>query len=171
MNKKYSPILTDTTKEIFFRYLEHVDLPEIDYFAIGIQSSLTKSSISLMSRPEWQKHFNYNQYAEFDPLRKATLNTTRNFIPFTEIDYSDNFGKEIMHQRGLFGIQDGIILMERLKHHNYIVTLGTNFSRFNAFDFLNTHYDGLKNLKCDLIKIIEKDAIQFLSKQISKNYD
>lgn len=168
MNKKYSPIIGKTTKDTFFNYIELIDLPEIDYFAIGIQSQITKNSMSLMSLPEWQKHFNYNEYAEFDPLRKATFNTPRNFIPLNEIDFSDNFGKEIMHQRKIFGIKNGIVLMERLNHYNYMITLGTSFSRFAPFDFLKNRYDGLIQLKQDLIKIIDTDAKKFLAREAIK---
>lgn len=78
-----------------------------------------------MSLPEWQKYFSDNQFAPHDPIRKITLNTKRNLIPFDEIDYVDNFGKEIMRQRSLMGIKNGIILMERFPKHNYMITLGT----------------------------------------------
>lgn len=121
-----------------------------------------------MSLQEWQKHFSYNEYAEFDPLRKITLNTTRNFIPFDEIDFSDNLGKEIMHQRKLFGIKNGVVIMERLKHYNYMITLGTGFSKFEPFDFFKSRHEGLIKLKHDLIKIIDNDAKKFLAQEAIK---
>lgn len=158
----YLPILTNSTKKTFFDYINALDISEIDYFAIGIQNHITKKSISLMSLPEWQKHFTENQYANYDPIRKATLYTKRNFIPFCEIDFVDNFGREIMHQRGKMGIKNGIILMQRFHEFNYIITLGTGFSNFHAFDFIKKYHDNIKLIKHDLINLIQKDAALFI---------
>ncbi|EKD71854.1 MAG: hypothetical protein ACD_46C00083G0004 [uncultured bacterium] len=166
MNKNYTPIATKLTKEFFFDYIDNIDIPEIDYFAVGIQSCITKKSISLMSLPEWQKQFDLNQYVEHDPLRKATLSTKRNFIPFTEIDCVDNFGKEIMRQRSIYGLKNGIVLMERLGKYNYMITLGTGFLGFDSLDFIKRYYFRLYYLKNDLIKIIKNDAIRFLMQEI-----
>ena len=38
MDKNYCPILSNTTKETFFDYIDSLDIPQIDYFAIGIQN-------------------------------------------------------------------------------------------------------------------------------------
>ena len=35
MDKNYCPILSNTTKETFFDYIDSLDIPQIDYFAIG----------------------------------------------------------------------------------------------------------------------------------------
>jgi hypothetical protein len=166
MIKSYSPITRDISKQTFFDYINELDLPEIDYFAIGIQNPKSRKSMSLMSLPEWQKQFTENQYAEYDPIRKVTFNTSRKVIPFAEVDYSDSYGKEIMHQRANFGIKNGLILVERLPHYNYMITLGTEFSKFDAFFFLRKYNDTLNYLKSDLIKIITKDANKFLKDEI-----
>lgn len=162
MPNKYAPILSDTTRDTFFDYTDSLDIPEIDYFAIGLQKNKCKSSISLMSRPEWQKHFITNQYAAYDPIRKVALNTKRNLIPFSEIDFVDSFGAEIMRQRALMGIKNGIILMNRTPKFNYMITLATEFSKFDPFRFITTYHKELQILKIDFAKIIEKDAKNFL---------
>ncbi len=160
----YLPILTNSTKKTFLHYIDSLDIPQIDYFAIGIQNHVTKKSISLMSLPEWQKHFIDNQYADYDPIRKATLYTKRNFIPFCEIDFVDTFGKEIMNQRSRMGIRNGIILMERFPKFNYMITLGTGFSNFDSFDFIKKYHHKIAVIKNDLINLVKKDAYSFLPK-------
>jgi hypothetical protein len=161
--QNYLPIVTSSTKQTFFDYIGSLDIPQIDYFAIGVQNPTTKKSISLMSLPEWQKHFTDNQYADYDPIRRASLYTKRNLIPFSEIDFVDNFGQEIMRQRALAGIINGIILMERSPKCNYIITLGTGFSNFHPFDFIKKYHDKLHFIKNDLIDLVKKDAYLFLS--------
>lgn len=93
-----------------------------------------------MSLPEWQKHFSNNQYAEFDPIRRSTLLTKRNLISFNEIDFVDNFGKEIMQKRKMMGIKNGIVLVQRFPEFNYMITPGTGFSKFNHFDFIRRYH-------------------------------
>jgi hypothetical protein len=167
-NNSYLPILTETTKKTFFDYIDSLDIPQIDYFAIGVQNTTTNGSISLMSRQEWQQHFVLNQYAEHDPIRRVTLHTKRNFIPFNEIDFFDNYGKEIMRQRTLMDIKSGIVLMERFAKFNYMITLGTGFSKFDAFDFIKRYHDKIWLIKRDLITLIEKDSNEFLPTEILK---
>ena len=85
MKKNYLPIITDTTRKTFFDYIDSLDIPQVDYFAIGVQDILSRKSISLMSRKEWQEHFVRNHYAEYDPIRRITLFTKRNIIPFVSV--------------------------------------------------------------------------------------
>lgn len=162
----YSPIITSTTKETFLDYFDSLDIPQIDYLAIGVQNIVTKKSISLMSLQEWQQHFVKNEYANYDPIRRITLATRRNLIPFNEIDFVDNFGKEIMRQRALMGIKDGIILMQRFPKFNYMITLGTGYTKFDAFDFMKRYHDKIWHLKRDLSHLIEKDTKSFLPPDI-----
>lgn len=158
----YKPIHNTTTKTTFQSYINSLDIPQIDYFAIGIQNASSKKSMSLMSSPEWQKYFIDNQLAEHDPVRKVTLNTKRTLIPFDEIDFVDNFGKEIMKRRSMMGIKNGIILVQRHPKHNYMITLGTSFSEFDAFDFIKRYHDKIQLIKNDFINIIEKDTREFM---------
>lgn len=167
---KYTPIASNRTKKLFSDYIEHIDLPEIDYFAIGIQSLISKKSMSLMSNDEWQKEFSYNNYAEHDPLRKTTMQTNRTIIPFSEIDYFDNFGAKIMKERSVLGMKSGIVLMQRYTHHNYMITLGTGYTKFDPYDFLKRYSDDLTFFKQDLIKIINQDAKQFLESEFILNH-
>ena len=162
MLNSYRPIATKATQKTFFDYIDCLDVPQIDYFAIGVQNRANKTSISLMSRPEWQKIFSENDFANNDPIRKASLLTSRKVISLNEIDYSDSLGKEIMRQRALYEIKNGIIFMDRFENHNYILTLGTNFSKFDAYDFLIRYHDRINRLKTDLIKIIAREAKEFL---------
>ncbi len=164
----YSPIINDTTKQTFFNYIDSLDIPQIDYFAIGVQNTVDRKSISLMSLPEWQQHFTANQYADYDPIRRVTLCTNRNIIPFAEIDFIDNFGKEIMRQRTKMGVKDGVVLMQRFPKFNYMITLGTGFSRFDAFDFIKRYHYGIRIIKSDLMQLIEREATCFLSKIVLK---
>jgi hypothetical protein len=167
-NFNYSPILTDATRETFFDYVDALKMPQIDYFAIGVQNKLTQQSISLMSNPEWQKQFSYHHYAANDPLRRASLCTPRNVIPLDEIDHCDNFGKEIMRQRALSGVKNGLILMRRFATYNYIITLGTSFSQFRPSDFVLRYYDPITLVKNDFIRIIEHDIFDFLNPALFK---
>lgn len=162
--KSYEAIITQSTQETFNSYIQCIDIPEIDYFAVGFQNILLKKSISLMSRPEWQIIFVKNNYAPFDPVRKATLLTKRNIIPFSELDHCSSFGKEIMRQRQLEEIKDGIVFMKRMKKFNYMLTLGTGYSQFDAYDFLKRYHDKIKLIQSDFFKIIEKDAKDFVGK-------
>lgn len=168
MKNSYCPILTETTKRTFFDYIDSLDIPQIDYFAIGVQNTVTMKSISLMSHQEWQKHFTLNQYAEHDPIRRVTLYTKRNIIPFNEIDFLDNFGKEIMRRRTLMDIKSGIILMKRFEKFNYMITLGTGFSKFDSYDFIRRYHDKISLIKKDLIQLIEKDVNIFLPRKMLK---
>jgi hypothetical protein len=162
MQNSYEAIITESTKETFNSYIQCIDIPEIDYFAIGIQHISSKKSISLMSRSEWQDLFVKNNYAPFDPVRKAMLFSKRTIIPFSELDYCSSFGKEIMRQRTKEGIKDGIILIKKADEYNTILTLGTGYSSFDAYDFLKKHHDKIELIKNDICKIIQKDARTFI---------
>lgn len=170
MQKSYCPIIDKSTKDVFMDYTSAVNLPPIDYFAVGIQDILTRKSISLMSRIEWQKTFVDNHYAENDPIRKTVLNTRRNFISLDDIDFFDNFGKEIMRQRALMGIKTGLVFVEKEAQFNLMITLGSEYSKFDTFKFIQNNYTKMMFLKKDLIKIIEKDARNFLPSYVLEKF-
>jgi hypothetical protein len=163
MNYIYQPIITESTRQLFIDYITALTIPDIDYVAIGVQNIASKQSTSLMSLPEWQKTFSYNGYAESDPVRRITLHTKRTIIPFSEIDYLDSFGKEIMQERARAGIKDGLVLMDRRKTCNYMLTLGTGYRQFNALEFMKKYYHSIKEIMPDLIKIIERDSVRYIS--------
>lgn len=170
MKDSYLPIVDESTKNVFMDYTSAVNLSPIDYFAVGIQDILTRKSISLMSRIEWQKIFVDNHFAENDPVRKTVLNTRRNFISLDEIDFFDNFGKEIMRQRAMMGIKTGLVLVEKVAQFNLMITLGTEYSKFDILKFIKSNHLKITFLKRDFIKIIEKDARQFLPSYVLEEF-
>lgn len=164
MQKNYHPILTNRTREIFKSYIDCINIPEIDYFAIGLQNATSKKSISIMSNETWQKLFSENRYASHDPLRLCSLLTKREIITLDTLDCISTFGKEIMRQRRLNGIKNGIVFMKRIGKYSYMITLGTGFSRFDSFQFLKRYHDKISFIKNDFIKIIEEDSQAFIRK-------
>lgn len=162
MGNNYLPIITESTINIFNSYLKLMNVPDIDYCAIGIQHPISGKSISLMSRPEWQHHFIYNNYANSDPIRKSVLHSQRTIIPISEIDHVDNFGKEIMQARKKMGIIDGLILVDREEKYNYMITLATGYNKFDYLEFIQKYSSCIKLIKRDLIEIINADAQEFL---------
>lgn len=116
---------------------------------------------------EWYDFSLYGFFAPLIAIGIQNLNSKkRNIIPFCEIDFVDNFGKEIMRQRKIMGIKDGIILMQRFSKFNFMVTLGTGFSKFDAFEFLKRYHDKVHLIKTDLINLVEKDTRSFLPEEI-----
>lgn len=158
----YTPIAVEATKAIFFDYLSAIKLDPIDYFAVGLENNMQNNFTSLISRPDWQEHLFKQQFTAHDPLIIAKLLSNRSIIPFSEIDHIDSLGNEIMRQRTLFGIKNGLLLIHKRGHLKYMVMLATGFSKFNYYTFLQKYYVKLDRLKHDLTKIIEKDMINFL---------
>lgn len=154
----YTPIRTESTLSTFFDYINNINIPPIDYFAVGIESHVQKKLISLISRLEWQVYFDKNQLTHNDPLIQAKKLSQRNIIPFLEIDYIDSFGKEVMKQRSLHGMKNGLMLIHKQHQLNYMIVLATGFSKFNHYSFLTKYYTQLARLKNDLSKIIERET-------------
>jgi hypothetical protein len=158
---RYIPIVTESTKHTFLDYINSVNLAPIDYFAVGVASIAQQQFTSITSRFDWQDYFHKKHFAGKDPLIKAKLFAHRKIIQFAEIDYIDSLGKEIMKQRGLYGIKDGLLFVQNQGQLRYMVMLATGFSKFNHYAFLKKHYNKLDRLKHDLTKIIERDTHQF----------
>ncbi|MCH9636905.1 hypothetical protein A1D18_05520 [Candidatus Rickettsiella isopodorum] len=159
----YTPISTESTRSTFFDYINNVNLPPIDYFSVGIEDYGQKKITSLISRLEWQIYFDKNQITNNDPLIKAKKLSQRKIIPFSEIDYIDSFGKEVMRQRSLHGMKNGLMLIHKQHHINYMIVLATGVSKFNHFSFLTKYYTQLIRLKNDLSKIIEREINYILN--------
>lgn len=158
----YTPITTETTKAVFFDYISTIKLDPIDYFAVGLENSAQKKFTSLISRPDWQEHLFKKQLIRNDPLIKAKILSQRNIIPFSEIDYVDSLGMEVMRQRRLFGIKNGLLLIHKKGALKYMVILATGASKFDHCAFLKKYYAKLGRLKHDLTKIIQRDCSKFL---------
>lgn len=152
----YTPIRTESTRSTFFDYINNINITPIDYFAVGIEDPAQKKLTSLISRLEWQIYFDKNQLTNHDPLIKARL-SQRNIIPFSEIDYIDSFGKEVMRQRSLHGIKNGLMFIHKQRYLNYMIVLATGFSKFNHYSFLTKYYTQLTRLKNDFSKLIERE--------------
>lgn len=152
----YNKIDDNEIKKTFFEYTKSLNNQFIDYFAVGVQNKKTKKSRSIMSNVDWSNEFTHNNYAPNDPVRRAVFNTTRSFIPLDEIDHVDSFGAYIMDQRKKECIKNGIILVDRKPDINFLITLGSGYSKFKPIDFLNFYYRDIKEIKKDLISIISK---------------
>ena len=159
----YKPVFNHEHRRIFAAYINALNIADIDYFAIGFQDTIFRKSFSLMSNLEWQKFFKAQGYAAYDPIRKAAFGCNRNFFSFDHIDYGDNLGKEIMRQRKLHHIVKGLVMMERHLGHNYMLTLATSYSKFNAFEFYMKHCKNLLVLFHDLKKIIEPEVQHYIA--------
>ncbi|WP_342219929.1 hypothetical protein [Rickettsiella endosymbiont of Miltochrista miniata] len=154
----YTPICRESTRSTFFDYINNISIPPIDYFAVGIEDHAQKKLISLISRLEWQIYFDKNQITKNDPLIQAKKLSQRNIIAFSEIDYIDSFGKEVMRQRSLHGMKNGLMLIHKQNHLDYMIVLATGLSKFNHYRFLAKYYTQLMRLKHDLSKIIEREV-------------
>ncbi len=148
----YTPICTESTRSTFFDYINNISIPPIDYFSVGIEDHAKKKLTSLISRLEWQIYFDKNQITNNDPLIQAKKLSQRNIIPFSEIDYIDSFGKEIMRQRSLHGMKNGLMLIHKQHHLSYMIVLATSLCKFNHYSFLTKYYTQLTRLKNDFSK-------------------
>jgi hypothetical protein len=131
----YNTIQNNKVKETFQDYIDALGLQDLDYYAFGIQDTITKTSASLMSRADWQDTFQKNNFAPHDPLRKAVFNTRRNVIFFQDLDTKDSLCKEIMLQRKKHSLNDGIILVERHLGYNFMLTICTGYSKFESYKY------------------------------------
>lgn len=152
----YNKIDDIEIKKTFFEYTKSLNNKYIDYFAVGVQNNKTKKSRSIMSNVDWNNEFIRNNYAPNDPVRRVVFNTTRSFIPLDEIDHVDSFGAYIMGQRRKECIKNGIIVVDRKPDVNFLITLGSGYSKFKPIEFLNCYYKDIKEIKKDLILIISK---------------
>jgi hypothetical protein len=48
MSRIYNPIYTEATIDIFEAYINLLDIPIIDYIAIGVQDTISKTSTSII---------------------------------------------------------------------------------------------------------------------------
>lgn len=147
--------------DTFHDYIDALGVKNLDYYAFGIQDTILKTSASVMSREEWQKVFIANEFAAHDPLRKAVFNTRRSVIFFQDLDTKDAISKEIMTQRKKYELGHGIILVERQLRYNLMLTICSNFSKFDAYDYY------MKNAGV-LTKIF--DDFKLIMNPITRNY-
>lgn len=159
--EKYKPLVDKNVVSLFNDYVDSLNIPFIDYFAMGVQDVLHRNSTSLMSNLDWQKTFKTNQFSEHDPLRLAVLDTQRNFICFKDIDHINSLGSEIMNQRKKHFISDGIVIVDRRLSHNYMMTLATNYTKFEAADFYLKNYASIHKIFADFISMIQPGTKEY----------
>ena len=150
----YMPIINDKVRKDFYDVLANVECDPINYVAIGIQDIVSQHSTSLMSNQDWQEHFTTNQYAPYDPLRRAVLNSSRNIICFADLDCGDNLGMEIMAKRASFGMRNGLVVISRKHGYNLLLTLATDYNKFETKDFLEKKSKKISTLFIDLANAI-----------------
>jgi hypothetical protein len=158
------PIFNVNIRSTFEDYISSLNIPFIDYFAIGIQDPINVKSASLMSRLEWQKTFYSMGFAQYDPIRLTALNSKKNFFSFDSISCLSSIGSEVMLQRKKHQMRNGIVVMDRRKTHNYMLTLATDYKEFNGPDFfLKYHADIFRILK-DFSLIIKPVTANYILK-------
>ena len=91
---KYEPFKQPDVRRTFLDYIKAINIPLIDYVAIGVQDTVHQTSTSVMSRQEWQQTFQSLELAQHDPVRKASFNTSIPMFSFDELDYEDSMEKK-----------------------------------------------------------------------------
>jgi len=158
----YKPVFNHNHRQAFQDYINALGIKNLDYFAIGFQDPIHQKSFALMSNVDWQKTFKAQEFAPYDPIRKAAFGSSRRFFTFDQINCCDNLGKEIMRQRKKHGISQGLVIMDRHLGHNYMLTLATDYTRFDAFDFYMRHTESLMLILDDLKKIIQPEVKNYI---------
>jgi len=150
----YQSLDKKSTKSVFIDYIGALEIPIIDYVAIGVQDTIHKTSTSMMSRDEWQKTFYTLGLAEHDPLRKASFNTKSNIFSFDDLDYQDSHGKEVMRLRRLYEIENGLVIMRKNLGHNFMLTLATGYKNFSPYKFFIDKHVAIDRIFSDLINLV-----------------
>src|SRR3990167_6870435 len=101
---RYTALDQQAIRQTFLNYVDALDIPIIDYVAIGVQDTIAKTSSSMMSRLDWQQAFKEMNFATHDPIRKASFNTHTRMFSFDDVDHQDTQGKEVMKQRRRYDI-------------------------------------------------------------------
>lgn len=158
---KYHALEDKAFRSTFLDYLDAIEIPVIDYMAIGVQDTLLKTSTSIMSRPDWQTAFKALNLAEHDPVRKAAFNTKTNLFSFNELDYSDSFGSKVMQERRRYGIENGMVLIRRHLGYNFMLTLATGYKNFQPYKYLLEHQQSINYVFNDLISLIKPVSEKF----------
>ena len=154
---EYAVLEQKELRTLFLDYIESLEIPLIDYVAIGVQDNLHRTSTSMMSRPDWQSTFKKGGFAKFDPIRKASFNTRNRFFAFEDVNPEDSFGKEIMLQRKRHEIENGMVIMDRQLGHNFMLTLATGYKNFKPHQYY-LDYKGVISKIFDDLKLMVKPS-------------
>lgn len=151
----YTILNPSSVRASFDAYVAAVEIPIIDYVAIGVQDSIHRTSTSLMSCQSWQETFKAMEFASHDPVRNAALNTPRELFTFDDVPCQTHVEKEIMRQRKRHAIENGIVIMQRHLSHNFMLTLATGYKQFLPYRFLRDHHGTLALIFADLIQLVK----------------
>lgn len=167
---QYEALNSKELRNTFLSYVDALNMPAIDYVAIGVQDTIQKKSASLMSRAEWQNTFKSLNLAKDDPVRIASFNNKSGIFSFDEVDCRSSAGKEVMRQRKRHEIENGLVLIRRDLGTNFMLTLATGYKDFDAYKFFINHTTAIGHVFDDLISMVspETKGYQFtsLSRQI-----
>ncbi len=141
-------------RETFMDYFQALEIPVIDYLAIGVQDTVNQKSTSLMSNAEWQKTFKDLNFAPYDPIRKVALNSKTTVFSFDDVSHQDLMGSEVMRQRKKHQIENGLVLMHRNLGQNFMMTLGTGFKNFQSHRFFLDYQKSVYRIFNDLICLV-----------------
>lgn len=150
----YQSLDKKSIQSVFIDYIGALEIPIIDYVAIGVQDTIHKTSTSMMSRTEWQKAFRTLGLAEHDPLRKASFTTKTNVFSFDGLDHQDSHGSEVMRQRRRYEIENGLVIMRKNLGHNFILTLATGYKNFLPYKFFIDKHRVIEIIFDDLIELV-----------------
>lgn len=158
---KYKALEQVNLRNVFLSYVDALEIPIIDYVAIGVQDTIYNNSTSLMSREDWQTTFKKLNLANYDPVRKAAFNIKSNLFAFDELDYQDEFGKEVMRQRKLHQIENGFVIMRKNLGYNFMLTLATGFKNFRPYRYFLENETAINKVFDDLIELVSPSTLEY----------
>lgn len=164
----YQAINKKEAREEFERYIDHLNIPLIDYVAIGVQDLVNKQSFSLKSDSNFQKAFLELELADHDPVRRAIWQANNSFFTFDSLDYGDKMGKAVMKYREQYSLHNGLVCLAKNKNFNYSLTLATGCTKFDGYKFLIENKEGIHTVFNDLKKIADLAADATLPVQSSQ---
>lgn len=157
----YHILEADSVKKVFFEYINALEIPIIDYVAIGVQDTVHMTSTSIMSNSEWQNTFKQLGLAKDDPIRNASFSAKTDFFSFDEIDHQNSRGKEVMKQRRAHEIANGFVIMRRTVGHNFMLTLATGYKNFNSYRFYIDKHLSICRIFDDLISLVKPATMEY----------
>lgn len=162
---KYEAIDKKELRSIFLNYVDALEMPVIDYVAIGVQDTIQNKSTSLMSRVEWQNTFKNLNLSEDDPVRRASFSNRSGIFSFDEVDCQNSAGKEVMRQRRLHEIENGLVLIKKNLGTNFMLTLATGHKDFDAYKFFIAHRPAINLVFNDLVGLISTETKSYIWKK------
>lgn len=151
----YAALDRGDLRGLFLDYVQSLEIPLIDYVAIGVQDNIHRNSTSMMSREDWQSLFKKNGFAQFDPIRLASFTTKTHFFAFEDVSCQDSFSKEIMRQRKKYEIENGLVIMDRQLGHNFMLTLATGYKGFKPHKFYLDYRSSIAKIFDELKEMVK----------------